>query len=70
MALGSDLGGARPEEGGVLTWVLAMQSQQEVSLMEEKVIFPDLVSHLNMVSFSLNPNRSWDSTWYILVLSK
>ena len=35
-----------------------MQSQQEVSLMEEKVIFPDLVSHLNMVSFSLNPNRS------------
>ena len=70
MALGSDLGGARPEEGGVLTWVLAMQSQQEVSLMEEKVFFPHLISHLNMVSFSLNPNRSWDSTWYILVLSK
>lgn len=37
---------------------LAMQSQQEVSIMEEKAVSPDLVSHLNMVSFSLLPNKS------------
>lgn len=37
---------------------LAIQSQQEVSILEEEAISPDLVSHLNVVSFSLLPNRS------------
>lgn len=58
MALGSDLGGARAQEDGLKAGVLAMQSQQEVSLIEEKALFPDLVTHLNMVAFSLHPNRS------------
>lgn len=37
---------------------LAIQGQQEGSVLEEEAISPDLVSHLNMVSFSLLPNRS------------
>lgn len=37
--------------------VLAMQSQREVSFIE-KAISLDLVSHLNIVSFSLHPSRS------------
>lgn len=32
---------------------LAIQSQQEVSSLEEEAIPTDLVSHLNMVSFLL-----------------
>lgn len=37
--------------------VLATQTQQEVSFIE-KAISPDLVSYLNMVSFSLHPSKS------------
>ena len=35
MALGSDLAGARPEEGGLLTWVLAMQSARSITYRGE-----------------------------------
>lgn len=37
--------------------VLALQSPQEVSFIK-KAVSPDLVSHVNMVSFSLRPSRS------------
>lgn len=38
--------------------VLAVESQQEVSFIEEKASSPDLFSHLNMISFFLHPNRN------------